>query len=190
MVQHPVANLPREVQPASIVLEMLDDSERLLRMTERAPEERGERLLPEVSERSVAQIVPERDGFGEILVEPQRASDRSSDVADIERVRQPHAVVVALGREEHLRLVLETAERFGVDDPVAVALEAGADRIGRLGPFAATALRRQHRMRRERFSFDLLRAFTGGRHPTMVAAGSDAPAHGPNNRRAGEAKGS
>src|SRR5437667_10020665 len=105
------------------------------------------------------------------------------DMTDSEDVRLPVEDVGALGREEHLRLVLETAERFGVDDPVAVALEAGADRIGRLGPFAATALRRQHRMRRERFSFDLLRAFTGGRHPTLVAAGSDPPAPGPNSRR-------
>jgi hypothetical protein len=29
-------------------------------------------------------------------------------------------------------------------------------------------------VRRERVSFDLLRAFTGGRHATMVAASSDA----------------
>src|SRR6266566_4182259 len=150
------------------------DPERLLRMAEGPPEERGERLLPEVPERRVAEIVPERDGFGQILVEPQRAGDGARDVTDVERVREPYAVVVPLGREEHLCLVLETAERFGVDDPVAVALEAGADRIGRLGPFATTALGRQHRMRREGVSFDLLRAFTGGRHATMVAAGSDA----------------
>ena len=152
-------------------------------MAEGAPKERGERLLPEVPERRVAEIVAERDGFGQILVEPQGAGHRASDMADVERVRQPDAVVVALGREEHLRLVLETAERFGVDDPVAVALEAGADRIGRLGPFASTALRRQHRMRRKGVSFYLLRAFTGGRHATMVAAGSDASGHLPNSRK-------
>ena len=47
---------------------------------------------------------------------------------DLERVREPRAVVVALGRDEHLRLVLEPPERLGVHDPVAVALERRAQR--------------------------------------------------------------
>jgi hypothetical protein len=35
--------------------------------------------------------------------------------------------VIAGGREEHLRLVLQTAERLAVNDPVAVALKRGAN---------------------------------------------------------------
>ena len=46
--------------------------------------------------------------------------------------------MVALGRDEHLRLVLEAAERLGVDDAVAVALERRAQgaRLLRLQPSA------------------------------------------------------
>jgi hypothetical protein len=84
----------------------------------------------------VSQIVPERDGLGQILVQPQCAGDRARDVTDVERVGESHPVVIAFRREEHLGLVLETAERLGVHDPIAVALEARADRIGWLGPFA------------------------------------------------------
>ena len=49
---------------------------------------------------------------------------------------QPGAVVVALGGDEHLRLVFEAAEGLGVDDPVAVALKRRAQRAVGLWPGA------------------------------------------------------
>ncbi len=156
MVQHAVADLPREVETPAVVLEVLDHAKRLLRMAEGTTEEWCERLLPQMSERCVAQIVPEGDRLRQILVEAQCAGDGARDMADVERVGQSNPVVIPLGSEEHLRLVFETAERLGMDDPVTVALEAGTDRIRRLGSFAATALGRQHRVRRERVAFDLL----------------------------------
>ena len=62
----------------------------------------------------------------QVLVEPQGARDRARDADDLERVREPGAVVVALGRDEDLGLVLQAAEGLGVDDAVAVALERRA----------------------------------------------------------------
>jgi hypothetical protein len=44
-------------------------------------------------------------------------------------VGQARAIVIAGGRKEHLCLVLEPAERLGVDDAIAIALERGADCI-------------------------------------------------------------
>ncbi len=44
------------------------------------------------------------------------------------------AQVIVVGRDEHLTLAGEAAERAAVVDPVEVALEARAVRIGRLGP--------------------------------------------------------
>ena len=90
-----------------------------------------ERVLAGVAERRVAEVVAERDRLGQVLVEPQRARDRARDLRDLERVRQARAVVVALGREEDLRLVREAPERLAVDDAVAVALEVGAERVRR-----------------------------------------------------------
>ena len=49
-------------------------------------------------------------------------------------MRQPRAVVIARGREEDLRLVLQPAERLAVNHAVAVALKSGPDRILGLGP--------------------------------------------------------
>ena len=67
------------LSPSPVVLEVLHDAQRLLRMAERPAEERGERLLAEVPERCVAEIVPERDGLGQVLVQPQCARDRARD---------------------------------------------------------------------------------------------------------------
>ena len=67
----------------------------------------------------------------------------------LERVREPRAVVIALGRDEDLRLVLEAPERLAVGDAVAVALERAAQPAGHLGDEPAASLRRAHRERRE-----------------------------------------
>ena len=92
------------------------------------------------------EVVPKRYGLGQVLVERERPGHRASDPRRLERVREPGAVVVALGRDEDLRLVLETPERLGVDDAVAVALERRPqrrvllrDRVG--GPVARRARR-------------------------------------------------
>ena len=60
-------------------------------------------------------------------------------------MREPGSVVVALGGDEHLRLVLQSPERLRVHDPVAVALERGPQRAVAL----RLAAQRRIRGRRE-----------------------------------------
>ena len=76
-----------------------------------------------MAERRVADIVREAQRLGQILVEPQRARDRAADLRDLDAVRQPDAEMVAVGRQEHLRLVAQPAEADRMDDAVAVALK-------------------------------------------------------------------
>ena len=92
---------------------------------------------------------------------PQRPRHRARDLRRLQRVGEPRAVVVALRRHEHLRLVLEPPERLAVHDPVAVALEGVAQRALLLGheavggvlggdhaPILATATAREARPRK------------------------------------------
>ena len=125
MVHDAVAHLPRQVEPVALVLEVVDDPQTLLVVPERPAEEGRQRLLAEMSERRVTQIVTERDRFGEILVQAECPRRGARDLRHLERVSEPHAVVVSLGHQEHLRLVLQPPERFRVHDPVAVPLETG-----------------------------------------------------------------
>ena len=62
---------------------------------------------------------------------------------------EPGAEVVALGIDEDLRLVAQAAERLGVDDAVAVALERRAQAAFGLGRLASARLVRAHGERRE-----------------------------------------
>ena len=54
-----------------------------------------ERALAFVSKRRVAEVMRERNGFGEVFVEAKRACDVAGDSGDFHRVREPRAQVVA-----------------------------------------------------------------------------------------------
>ena len=118
-----------------------------------------ERLLAGVAERRVPQVVPERDGLGQVLVQPERPRDGARDLRHLERVGEPGAEVVALGGQEHLRLMRQASERLRVEDLVAVALVVVAQDVG-LGRAGATlALVGERGVGRERLVRALLLVF-------------------------------
>src|SRR4249920_4031829 len=126
-------------------------------------------------ERRVSQVVAERDRLGEVLVQAQRAGGGPGDLAHLERVGEPDAVVVALGGEEHLRLVLQAPERLRVHDAVPVSLEAGPEVVLWLVVLSALARRGERRGRRQRLALDLLGTFSGYGHAPILPSRSDAP---------------
>src|SRR5258706_1941185 len=101
-----------------------------------------ERVLAGVPKRRVPEIVREGQRLGEVLVQRQHAGQRARDLCNLERVRKPRTVVVALVLNEHLRLVFQPPEGRGMDDPIPVALMAAPGWAFRLGNEAAAAGRR------------------------------------------------
>ena len=79
-----------------------------------------------MAEGRVAQVVRQRNGLGQILVQAKRACDGTRQLRHLQRMRQPGAEQVAFVVEEHLGLVDQPAERGGVHDAVAVALKVVA----------------------------------------------------------------
>src|SRR5258708_21121920 len=75
-----VPYLPREVQPGAVVLEHLDDPQGLLGMKELLFHELRQHAFAHVTERRVAQVVTDRNGFGEIFVHAERAPDGARDL--------------------------------------------------------------------------------------------------------------
>ncbi len=125
--------LPGQVEAVEFgiaALQLGDDAQRLGVVVEAAIGQQHlvQRVLAGVAERRVAEIVDERHAFGEILVELQGARQRTGDLRHLDRMREPRAVMIAVLRDEDLRLVLQPAEGRRVDDAVAVALEIGARR--------------------------------------------------------------
>ena len=117
-----------------------------------------ERVAAGMAEGRMAEIVRERQGLGEIVVEMQRPRDRARDLRHFERMRQPRPVMVAFVIDEHLRLVLQASECGGVNHAVAVALERRSRRAFWLRVAPSTAAVGSASIRRERRGIGHLRA--------------------------------
>ncbi len=79
--------------------------------------------------RAVAAVVADRHRFDQRHIEAQRLGDRTCHLGHFEGVGHAGALVI-VGEHEHLGLAGETSERRVVQDAVAVAFEAGAERVG------------------------------------------------------------
>src|SRR5215472_16583618 len=159
MLRNPVTDFPGEVQPPAIVLEDVHDAQALLVMLEPAGDERLQHALARVAERRVPEIVPECDRLRQLFVQPQHLGDAARDLRDLEGMRESRAIVIAFRREKDLRLVLQAAERFAVDDSVPIALERGPDRIFRLGTQPSAGAIALGGLRRENLVLALLELF-------------------------------
>ena len=144
MLEDAHAHLPREIQPASVLFETVHHAQALRSVMEAGQavlaREPVQHALAHVAERCVAEVVAQRYRLRQILVEPQRARDSPRNLRNLERMRQPRPVMVALRKKKDLSLIFEPAERFAVDNPVPVALEAGAYRARLLVPLAPAAV--------------------------------------------------
>ena len=122
----PIPDLIREVQPASVSLQHIDDTQTLLVMP-KTWKARCKRSLASMAKWGVTEIVPERDRFDEIFVELKGAGDRAGYLHDFQRVRETGSIVIRGRRNEDLRLVHQAAETLGVEDTITVPREGGPD---------------------------------------------------------------
>ena len=167
VLDHALQRFPGQVQAVElgVTLLQLGDHAQTLRVVVEAAERLHhllQRVLAGMAERRMSEVVGEGERFRQILVETQRPTDRARDLRDLEAVRQPGAEEVALVVDEHLRLVLQPTEGRGVDDPVAIALKAGARGALRLGMQPPAAVLGLARPRGE---------VIGGRHAEKVQTG-------------------
>src|SRR3989442_508052 len=102
-----------------------------------------------MAEWRMPQVVRQSNRFHEIAVHHERRRNAPRNLRHLKRVRQASAVQIALRDNEYLRLVLQPAERRGVQHAVSVALELGPVHIGLL-VVAAPRGGAAHRVRSQR----------------------------------------
>jgi hypothetical protein len=85
-----------------------------------------QRILTGMTEGRMAYIVREAERLGQVLIQPKSTGDHATDLCDLKAVRQADTVMIAVWRNEHLRLVTQAAKRNRMDDPVAIALKRAA----------------------------------------------------------------
>ena len=134
VVQDTVAHLAGQVHMPAVLLNLkeLYDADALLMMCKADGRDIVQGALARVSERSVPEIVSERDGLGQVLVKAQCLRDGPCDLRDLKRVRHTVPVMITHGSKEYLRLAVQSSERLRMNDPVAVALVLGPDVAGSL----------------------------------------------------------
>jgi hypothetical protein len=145
VLEDALARLEGEVEPVEFgvaFFQQIDHAQRLQVVLEAAVLAHAgvQRILPGVAEGRVAEVVRQRHRFHQVLVQVQHSRDGAADLRHFQAVGEPRAEQVALVVDEHLGLVFQPAERGGMDDAVAVALELGARRGGRFGVPAPAGL--------------------------------------------------
>ncbi len=97
-------------------------------------------------------------------VEAERPGHRRGHLGHLEGVGEARALVV-VGEHEHLGLAGKPAEGGGVEDAVAVALEAGPPLVGLLGPAPIAGPDRPGGGRHEQLVLELLTGQPADRRP-------------------------
>ncbi len=137
------ADFEGEIQAGKIqvaLLEMFDDVQRVQIVIEALAvfaHAQVELLFSGVAEGRMADVVNEREGFGEVGVQAEGAGDGAGDLRDFEGVSEAVAKMVGEAGGEDLRLRFEPAEGARMDDAVAVARVVIAIRMLRFGIAAA-----------------------------------------------------
>src|SRR3981081_4161653 len=91
-----------------------------------------ERPLAGMPERRMAEVMGQRQGFGEVFVQAQLARQRARNLCDFQGVGQPGAVMIAFVEHEYLGLMLQPAKSGGMDHAVAIAPESAPGLARRL----------------------------------------------------------
>ena len=69
------------------------------------------------------QIVRQRNGLDQFLVEAQRPGNRARDLRNLQGMGQPRAKQIAFMVDKDLGLVDQAPKGAGVDDAIAIALK-------------------------------------------------------------------
>src|SRR3546814_10503890 len=85
---------------------------------------RLERFLAGVTEGRMADVMRQRQRFGEVLIKPKRPRDRARDLRNFEAVGQPDTEVIAIRRDEHLGLVTQATKGDRMEDRKSTRLKS------------------------------------------------------------------
>ena len=128
MVENPVAHLIGEIEAHTAVFQLVHHAQTLTVVRKIRRIAFLQYVFSGMSERRMAEVMSERGGFRQILVERESAGDGARNLRDLQGMRQARAVMVVLRTKEYLRFVHQPPKCLAVDNAVAVALELRARR--------------------------------------------------------------
>ena len=112
MPQDAVADFPGEVQTFAIFFEHFDDTHALFVVAETARQTCTQRVFAGVPERGMPEVMAERNGLRQVLVQVQASRDRPRHLHHLHGVCQARAVVIADRRNKDLCLMFQSSKRL------------------------------------------------------------------------------
>ena len=151
------ADFPGQVQAGKIrifLFQFLDNAQAVPVVLETAMpfHQAREHRFALVAERRMPEVVRQRNGLRQVLIQPQRAGDVARDGGDFNGVREARAQVIAGAVEKNLRFVFEPAKSARMNDPVAVALVMRPPIGRRFRMFATARVPAELRVRAREFA--------------------------------------
>ncbi len=183
MLRESLADFPGQIQTRKagvFLFELFDNAQALAVVLETAVafHQPVQRRLTPVAKRRMAEIMGERDGLRQVLVQLQRAGDVPGNRRDLNRMRQARAQVIARAVQENLGLVFEPAEGARVDDTVTIPLVLGAPVRRGFAVFSAAAFRAELGVRGEQTLLNLFEFLACARHDSVGSSHCSEPAPG------------
>jgi hypothetical protein len=122
--------------------QLFDHAETLAASTEAAGilHELIESLFHWTTERGVAEVAGEGDGFSQVLIKSEGTAEGAGQGGDFNRVGEAGADMIPGAVEGDLGFIFKATEGGAVNDPLAVPLEFGAEVMGFFRVFSAQAL--------------------------------------------------
>ena len=139
--------LPSEVQPVKLRIVLLQRSHDAYRLGIVVKAAIGfhfriKRTLARVAKWRVPEVMGQRHGFDQFLIEPQSPSDCSRHLRHFDRMSQTRAEIITLMFNEDLCLMFEPPKGAGMNDPIPISLETGSKVASRLFKQSAAAVMR------------------------------------------------
>ena len=104
------------------------------------------RLFSRMAKGRMAEVMHQRQGFGQIHVEVECSRDGAGNLRNLDGVSEPVAKVIGIAPRENLSLVFQPPKGARMDDAVAVALVVVAIRMRRLREAASAGMFHLHRV--------------------------------------------
>ena len=126
VIQDAVNDLPGQVQPFAVLLQNLHHPCALLIVGKAARTDLIQSLFSGVTKRCMSQIMAQRNGLHQILIQSESLGNGTGNLRNLQCMSETVSVMISLRRQKNLSLILQSAKRLTVKNPVSVPLKYSA----------------------------------------------------------------
>ena len=126
VIQDPVNDLPGQIETFTVFFQNLHYPGALFIMSKTARTDLIKSFFSSMTKRRVSQVMSQRNGLHQILIQSESLGNSTGDLRNLQCVSETVSVMISLRRQKNLSLILQSAKRLTVKNPVSVPLKYSA----------------------------------------------------------------